>query len=1109
MIHALTPTAHRSRKNILADIVSKDFFPRLIFRLAALLLVTFSALPCHAQRPSQLAQIVEKAVRTCIESQQEGKHMVAWRLSQMAINRYRPYVSVTTDPEAIQMYDLLLDICAMSAKTCGQYALADSCYHVLLTKAEADGDKEKIVSCLTGLADVAGQEEHYAEARQLLVRTRDMVDEGSEAYYDIQMQLIGISIEAGDDDTFLDVFRSTMTVMESEQPVSTNLLSTWATYLTRPVIAETDFRRLMRLIDRQATPGDVRMQAIRAKAYTHYNQPDKAMAIVAELEPVVQQMDSPGVAEVSDELSAMYSSVYNFHKAYLYYYYALQAAESMADPTTDIIQGMHLHLGSLLSLQNRYTRALSLFNSLYQLSFFSPQAKQQALAEQMNIHLSLGDTQQATAIAHKLLATSSLPSLRYNALSAITQAYVTDLDLRNADSFDHTDPTPLRAEAIGAGQQLLAFCDSTYGPHHDNTVVARLLLASIYGLAGDTLRLVSETEKSEDIIRKYYKNADMRTRSLDACATNYLYARQAKRALPLINASDADNTTLPFLFRMSTLQTLCEAYLQLGKTKKAQQNYDQLAALVTQELATSMPSLSAQARQAYWRQHSAIFTDAPKYVQTEGKPDARCGVAYDMTLYAKELLIGSDRRFVQAVRATGDTTMLSRLQHLQSLRTQITSPTTNDPQQLKAQQQLADELERDLLTHVPGLRSAINQQTTSWKTIRQSLDDDALAMEMTVYRDQDNTPRYAAFLIRKTWQQPIMVRLGKKDDIDRRLSAIPNDANGKLCWSAIMPFADGVKTIYIAPAGIFHRIPLEYMPYGNHAVMADDYRICRLSSTARITDKASDMGQGIVVYGGLAYSTSVDSLVADARRYPTVTRGDLQSVALDACTHRAQTPQLSFLPGTLAEADSIVALARQTAANTLVFRHSHGTETSFKALSGQHRRIIHIGTHGFWSDRSGLLTSNAAISPNADDLLLTHSGLYMAGAQHRLNGDPIPPTTDDGVLTAQEIATLDLTGLDLVSLSACQTAQGHITGDGVFGLQRGFKKAGARSILMSLWKVDDNATACLMTEFYRHLFAGRSKTDALRMATDTVRSHPKWSNPRYWAAFVLLDAVEQ
>ena len=118
---------------------------------------------------------------------------------------------------------------------------------------------------------------------------------------------------------------------------------------------------------------------------------------------------------------------------------------------------------------------------------------------------------------------------------------------------------------------------------------------------------------------------------------------------------------------------------------------------------------------------------------------------------------------------------------------------------------------------------------------------------------------------------------------------------------------------------------------------------------------------------------------------------------------------------------------------------------------------------------------------------------------------------DDGILTAREISDLDFNGVTLATLSACQTAQGTISNEGVFGLQRGFKMAGVKSLLMSLWQVDDEATCLLMTEFYKNWIGeGKTKHDALELAKQSVRSHKEkgWDDPKYWAAFILLDALD-
>ena len=147
-----------------------------------------------------------------------------------------------------------------------------------------------------------------------------------------------------------------------------------------------------------------------------------------------------------------------------------------------------------------------------------------------------------------------------------------------------------------------------------------------------------------------------------------------------------------------------------------------------------------------------------------------------------------------------------------------------------------------------------------------------------------------------------------------------------------------------------------------------------------------------------------------------------------------------------------------------------------------------------------------------EDKALTRSGLLLAGANNTLRDKGTTSDLEDGILTAQEISKLDLRGLDLVVLSACETGKGDVTqGEGVFGLQRGFKKAGAGTIIMSLWKVDDNATQMMMTQFYKNLCNGMDKHEALQMAQKSLREYKdekgqtKYDQPLFWARFIILD----
>ncbi|MBR6277647.1 MAG: CHAT domain-containing protein, partial [Bacteroidales bacterium] len=132
------------------------------------------------------------------------------------------------------------------------------------------------------------------------------------------------------------------------------------------------------------------------------------------------------------------------------------------------------------------------------------------------------------------------------------------------------------------------------------------------------------------------------------------------------------------------------------------------------------------------------------------------------------------------------------------------------------------------------------------------------------------------------------------------------------------------------------------------------------------------------------------------------------------------------------------------------------------------------------------------------------AGLALSGADKAWKGNFENVNSEDGILTAYEISQLDLSNTKLVVLSACETARGKIFPvDGVFGLQRAFKQAGAGSILMSLWKVDDNVTSIFMEHFYKFLFETNDRNEALKKAQDEVRK--QYPDPYYWAAWVMLD----
>jgi hypothetical protein len=193
---------------------------------------------------------------------------------------------------------------------------------------------------------------------------------------------------------------------------------------------------------------------------------------------------------------------------------------------------------------------------------------------------------------------------------------------------------------------------------------------------------------------------------------------------------------------------------------------------------------------------------------------------------------------------------------------------------------------------------------------------------------------------------------------------------------------------------------------------------------------------------------------------------------------------------------------------------AEATEAAIKAVHGP--RLLHVATHGFFlpEDRppdagpaelgglsgdpeGGLDPQEGAAALRVENPLL-RAGLAFAGANARASG------ADDGVLTALEASGLDLQGTQLIVLSACETGVGEaIRGDGVYGLRRALVMAGAETQVMSLWRVQDEATRDLMVAYYRKLRAGGGRSEAMREVQLAMLARPETAAPYYWAPFIV------
>jgi len=519
--------------------------------------------------------------------------------------------------------------------------------------------------------------------------------------------------------------------------------------------------------------------------------------------------------------------------------------------------------------------------------------------------------------------------------------------------------------------------------------------------------------------------------------------------------------------------------------------------IIQKKIEQNFVYLTTQERSAYWKKYlpetSKMFAFAHKLKEWDGP---FCDALFDQQLLAKGLLLTAESSLQRVIDA--NPSLNTTYQKIRQLRVKASDDKTM-PKEAESATLEADRLERQLGATAGSLHQFLDFLKVHTNDVRTKLKSTDVAIEFVDYRVGKDSTMYAALVMSPRWNHVRLIPLLEEKEV-----VAHSDNLTPYLWQPILDaLGYQPETIYFAPSGLLYQYPIESQAMENNRLISEICNLYRISSTRWLAFSGDNtQGHDAVVYGGLTYDTNVVEMQKDAARYASnrVIGTSLQRM------RAAVINEYPYLPGTKTEAESITqtinyAAKKELHAETLL--GNHGTEASFKNLDGQFKRIIHVATHGFYQE-------DKLADKQSLDNALDRSALLFAGAENKLYGRQLPQGVDDGLLTALEISQLDLRGLDLVVLSACETGQGHITSDGVFGLQRGFKKAGANSILMSLWKVDDNATCVLMTEFYKNwIDKEMTKHDALEEAKKLVRSHKEkgWDSPKYWAAFILLDAI--
>ena len=506
------------------------------------------------------------------------------------------------------------------------------------------------------------------------------------------------------------------------------------------------------------------------------------------------------------------------------------------------------------------------------------------------------------------------------------------------------------------------------------------------------------------------------------------------------------------------------------------------------------PPMSEAEKTKYWDLLSPRFQRFYNFAVEAGSVNK--DIVNDLFEYraaTKGLLLSSTRKISQTILASGNTQLISDYSNWIDQKEQLTTYYAYSKEELKEQSINLDSLE----TAVNRMEKKLSENSkefanfffsgkTKVSEVQRELKADEALIEIIRLRSFDqvftDNCRYLGLVITKNNPQPKIVMLENGTDLENKYSktyrlSIKNKLNDeqsyKQYWEPFELEVKGKKNIYVSLDGVYNQLNLNTLKKTGGDYLINQFDIILVGNP-----------RDIIVSKNKLNNTAGKSAILIG--FPDYGKGAIVQ-----------------LPGTKVEVDGINKVLKPSGYQVSEFIQKEATETNLK--SAAEVSILHIATHGYFlKDVEHTSWPIGVHADNARNNVLLRSGLMLTGASE---ADKVKSGLDDsnnGIITSYEAMNLDLKGTDLVVLSACETGLGEIkAGEGVYGLQRAFLAAGADAIIMSLWKVDDNATQQLMNNFYANLVKTGDKQKAFKQAQQQLMA--KLKEPYYWGAFVMME----
>ena len=629
-------------------------------------------------------------------------------------------------------------------------------------------------------------------------------------------------------------------------------------------------------------------------------------------------------------------------------------------------------------------------------------------------------------------------------------------------------------------------------------VTDAILYASLNTFVGQAYRLVGKPKEAIEYCKKSISICDKfdlpnnKYLPLLELGRNYMNEGDLELARDcFISCSEIQLDTDAQYGVSGPLSYLFDIERKLGDTEKARYYLRETLSAQLNEYLSFRDYLTVQEQTQYWTENVDVSFICG--LAAESSPSYN-DIVYDMLLTSKGFLLKAEAEEYNNVFSSGDPRLIELYR------------ATHDSDGFNLTQR--DQYMARYRSH----NFKTEFEKVSWRAVQSVLSKRDLAVEFFQYKAEDEKLgiQYGAMVLKDGWPYPKFVHLCSSSDLEQLAKEKHHsyDERGllyKLIWEPLSNEFKGIDNIYYSPQGLLHTFNLAAIIDANGTPMLYNYNMYMVSSSANIARIIDRTVEKAYVYGGLVYDSDEDTMLQEHRKFSrAVETGIDYSWVVDSSAARHGW---TYLPNTQAEVDNITNLLSASAITVVSYCGVEGTEESFKALDGTHPGLLHMATHGFYLPYSFAESTDLGVdhekliaaTPNA----LVRSGLILSNGGRAWKGESIPQGVEDGILQANEIAGINLSGTSLLVLSACETALGDISSDGVYGLQRAFKMAGVETIIMSLWEVDDRVTSLFMTYFYEAWTSGKTKHAAFVSAQKKlIKQYP---DPYYWAAFIMLD----